>query len=80
MFNETSFFGRDGLEYRPDRVVIRDGAAAIIDYKFGAREPAHRRQVMRYAGIFRDMGYSAVSAYLWYFGEEDENAVEEICH
>ena len=80
VFNETSFFGRDGLEYRPDRVVIRDGAVAIIDYKFGAREPGHRRQVMRYAGLFRDMGYSAVSAYLWYFGEEDENAVEEICH
>jgi hypothetical protein len=52
--------------YRPDRVVISDGKVLIVDYKFGEHDTGYRKQVERYAGIWRRMGYADVSASLWY--------------
>ncbi|MBO6160563.1 MAG: hypothetical protein J6O01_03675, partial [Bacteroidales bacterium] len=63
---ETTLIDTDGQEYRPDRVVIRDGRVTVIDYKFGAERPAYARQVARYADIYRRMGYAQVDTVLWY--------------
>lgn len=67
VWKEASVLGSDGNEYRPDRVVLApDGSVTVIDYKFGAQEESHKRQVRRYANLYRKMGYTKVSAYLWY--------------
>jgi hypothetical protein len=63
---ETTLIDTDGQEYRPDRVVIRDGRVTVIDYKFGAERPAYARQVARYADIYRRMGHAQVETVLWY--------------
>jgi len=56
-----------GTIRRPDRVMIREGQALVIDYKFGLRqETAYETQLKSYAGLLRDMGYGKVEAYLWY--------------
>ncbi len=66
VLNEAELIDTDGSVYRPDRVVISDGRVRVIDFKFGEHHIKYERQVRRYADIWRRMGFSEVSAYLWY--------------
>ena len=67
VFSEASIIGPDGREYRPDRAVVSpDGRVDIIDYKFGEANPAYLRQVQRYMNLYRALGHTAVSGWLWY--------------
>ena len=64
---ETPILGPDGHEHRPDRVVLHpDGRVDIIDYKFGKPEEAYLWQVRSYRKLYRQMGYTQVSGYIWY--------------
>jgi len=72
--NETPIFTPEGNTYIPDRVVIENGKATIIDYKFGQEKPKYRRQVLNYKQLVEEMGYS-VSAFLCYV---EQNRVEEV--
>ncbi len=71
ILNETSLFDTDGREWRPDRVVIRDGKVTVIDYKFGEHNPHYRKQVARYAAIYRRLGYEDVSTAIWYVPSDE---------
>lgn len=52
---------------RPDRVMVKEGRAVVVDYKFGLREnPDHRRQLGEYIELLREIGYTQVEGYLWY--------------
>ena len=66
VLNETQLIDIDGQVYRPDRVVIKDGKVTVIDYKFGEKNRRYRRQVARYADIYRRMGYSDITPVIWY--------------
>ena len=71
ILNETSLIDSDGREWRPDRVVIKDGMVTIIDYKFGQKNPRYRSQVARYASIYRSLGYNNVITALWYVPSDE---------
>ena len=71
ILNETSLFDIDGLEWRPDRVVMKDGAVTVIDYKFGEKESRYQAQVRKYAGIYRRLGYSDVATAIWYVNTDE---------
>ena len=66
IMNEVSIIDTDGQVYRPDRVVKTEGKVVIVDYKFGEHYRKYERQMMRYADLWRRMGYTEVSASLWY--------------
>lgn len=66
VLNETEIVDSDGKIYRPDRVVVTKEKVMVIDFKFGDHYIEYEKQVSRYAGIWRRMGYKEVSAYLWY--------------
>ena len=66
ILNESELIDADGRVYRPDRVVIKDGKVSVIDFKFGEHRVEYERQVRRYADLWRRMGYSEVTAFLWY--------------
>ncbi|MFR9503157.1 MAG: UvrD-helicase domain-containing protein [Rikenellaceae bacterium] len=52
---------------RPDRVMIKDGRAIVVDYKFGVREQDHhKKQVAEYMRLLGEMGYQKVDGYIWY--------------
>lgn len=51
---------------RPDRVMMRDGRAVVVDYKFGQKRVEYGKQVAEYAGLLRKMGYGEVEGYIWY--------------
>lgn len=74
VFNETSVIDDEGETHRPDRVILKDGKVVIVDYKFGhyhgesaekSRE-AYKKQIRKYADLYRRAGYENVSCYLWY--------------
>ncbi len=66
VLNEVTIL--DGsMVHRPDRVLLEDGRAIVIDYKFGAEQrDSYIRQVRRYASLLRKMGYRKVEGYIWY--------------
>ena len=52
---------------RPDRVMIKDGTAVVLDYKFTSQQrPGHIQQVRDYMAALRDIGYTQVEGWLWY--------------
>lgn len=69
ILKEQSIYCPDNdMTYRPDRIVINaDGSVDVVDYKFTTETlPTHRRQVERYVGLLKSMGYKSVSGFLWY--------------
>lgn len=60
----------NGTECRPDRVMIRDKHAIVLDYKFGAKQEKYATQVRGYMDAMRQLGYSDVEGYLWYAKSE----------
>ena len=70
IFNEVSLIDTDGREWRPDRVVVRNGSVTIVDYKFGEKDSRYSRQVGKYASIYRRMGWSSVSTAIWYVNSD----------
>ena len=70
VLREVPVLAPDGREYRPDRVVVHpDGRVTVVDFKFGEKHDRYKKQVERYAGLFRKMGYGKVEGYLWYLDE-----------
>ena len=53
-------------EYRPDRVMERDGHFVVVDFKFASPTEEHKRQVANYMAMLRAMGHDDVEGYLWY--------------
>lgn len=81
VLNECSILTPTGEQRRPDRVLVKDGEAIVIDYKFGAysaSEPdvydsqlaGYKKQVSRYKELLTSMGYSNVKGYLWYLSAD----------
>lgn len=66
ILNEVELIDSDGSVLRPDRVIVNGGKVVIVDYKFGEHRDSYDRQLKRYADVWSRMGYSDVSAYLWY--------------
>jgi hypothetical protein len=56
----------DSNTRRPDRVIIKDGRATIIDFKFGEESQGYLNQIRQYRKILAGMGYDVAEAYLWY--------------
>ncbi len=57
----------NGSVRKPDRVMILDNQAIIVDYKFGEKHnPRYEQQVQNYAKSLREIGYEKVDAYIWY--------------
>ncbi len=57
-----------GRTLRTDRLMLNPATrtALVLDYKFGAEEAAHSRQIGLYLGSLRRMGYYRARGFLWY--------------
>lgn len=66
VLNEATILTPQGEMYRPDRVVINDTNAIVVDYKFGEyQKNAYKKQVKEYKNLLTQMGYSA-KGYIYY--------------
>jgi ATP-dependent exoDNAse (exonuclease V) beta subunit len=66
VLKEAGILLTTGNSRRPDRVVIKDGKAIIIDFKFGGENSIYIEQVNLYRSLLADMGYRNIEAYIWY--------------
>jgi len=66
VINEASILIPGAGTRRPDRIIIRDGKAIIIDFKFGEENPHYLKQIRNYKSLLSEMGYLNTEAFLWY--------------
>ncbi|MDR1203726.1 MAG: UvrD-helicase domain-containing protein [Tannerellaceae bacterium] len=67
VLNEVEILFGKGKTKRPDRVMITDDHAIIVDYKFGEKQDKrYHYQVKNYMNLVRRMGYENVKGFLWY--------------
>ena len=59
---------RKGKTQRPDRVMIKDGRAVVVDYKFGDKtNKQYHKKMKEYIKLLDEMDcYSAIEGYIWY--------------
>jgi ATP-dependent exoDNAse (exonuclease V) beta subunit len=69
LYTEAEILTADGSIYRPDRICIHENAALIIDFKTGKADPSHEEQILHYASLLREMGYSHCRCILLYLSE-----------
>lgn len=68
--NESEIITESGELFRPDRVVLYDRSAVIIDYKTGGEKSSHKRQIIQYAELLQKMGYEVTRKLVVYIEEE----------
>ncbi len=73
--NEAEIITPGGRILRPDRVMLKDDKALVVDYKTGLPREEHQKQVMRYKEVLRQMEYKKVFGYLYYLSL---NSVDEV--
>lgn len=56
----------DGIILRPDRVMVKNEEAIILDYKKEKKEKAHEAQVKRYIEAVSSLGYAKTNGYVVY--------------
>ncbi|MBR5250176.1 MAG: UvrD-helicase domain-containing protein [Bacteroidales bacterium] len=65
-YNEMTILDQQGQLVCPDRVMVKDKQAIVLDYKFGHVESGeYVKQVRRYLEKVSQMGWN-VKGYLWY--------------
>ncbi|NNF18884.1 MAG: UvrD-helicase domain-containing protein, partial [Flavobacteriaceae bacterium] len=67
--NEMPIITENGLFLRPDRLVLQDGSAVIIDYKTGKKNPGYHEQLYTYADALEAMGYKVLHKIIVYVEE-----------
>ena len=76
VMREMGIIDKNG-ELRPDRVMILDNKAVVLDFKFGKQNHArYSEQVEKYMERLRKMGYEEVEGYLWYGFDNDLIPIE----
>jgi ATP-dependent exoDNAse (exonuclease V) beta subunit len=73
---ETEILLKNGDFLRPDRVILKDENAIVIDFKTGKTNEKHADQVRQYETHLKTMGYREVEKYLLY--TEPEVKVVEV--
>lgn len=57
VYNEKDIVTTDGYFLRPDRLVIKNKNAVIIDYKTGAESTSYNTQIESYAKVLEEMDF-----------------------
>lgn len=66
VFNERELISKDKKRQIPDRVVIKDNKAIIIDYKTGNSNNKYKLQVKEYSKTLNEIGYKVLRKLLVY--------------
>ena len=70
ILNEHEILMPDGETLRPDRVLLKNGKAIIIDFKTGKEHPSHQKQINTYSTALSKMNFSEIEKYLIYIAEK----------
>ncbi|MFH0865536.1 MAG: UvrD-helicase domain-containing protein [Bacteroidota bacterium] len=75
VLNESEIICYDGTILRPDRIILENKKATVIDYKTGRLKEEHIGQINEYATALQFLGYNDIRKILVYVSN---NQVEEI--
>jgi ATP-dependent helicase/nuclease subunit A len=59
----------EGKILRPDRVIVKNNEAIVIDFKTGKRDKSHASQVKQYSEALQKMNYKSVTGKIVYLSE-----------
>lgn len=66
VLNEVDILS-DNKVRRPDRIMLLDKKAIVVDYKFGQKESSgYKKQIQMFCDLIKNMGYCEVEGYLCY--------------
>lgn len=68
--NEAEVITADGRVYRPDRLLMKDKQAIVIDFKTGRHREEYKEQLDLYSKVLEDMGFVVAEKVLIYTGRE----------
>lgn len=68
--NEQDILTQNGVLLRPDRIMIKEHSAHIIDYKTGEERDSDKEQLYTYAAVLEEMGYDVGDKILIYLSDE----------
>lgn len=69
VLNEKDILTKEGKLLRPDRLVLDNNKAVVIDYKTGKKDPSYHQQVYAYADALEEMGYLVAHKIIVYSNE-----------
>lgn len=72
ILNEQDIITKSGAIFRPDRIIIKNNQAVIIDYKTGLHTPKHTKQLQEYADVLREMNLIVAKKILVYINDDIE--------
>ena len=72
VFNEQNIIKKATKTIKPDRVVIKDNLAYLLDYKTGEKHNKHKAQLEEYEMALQEMNYTVAKKALIYIGESIE--------
>ncbi len=70
--NEAEILLKNGKTIRPDKILLSDDEAIIIDFKTGKQELSHRNQLEKYELSLKEMNYKNIIKCLIYINEQPE--------
>jgi ATP-dependent exoDNAse (exonuclease V) beta subunit len=73
---EAEILDADGHAFRPDRIIIDEKSATVIDFKTGKPEEEHLTQVRKYIRLLEQLAYKQVSGLLFYLSGKEPLVVE----
>ncbi|UWX56653.1 hypothetical protein NYZ99_19065 [Maribacter litopenaei] len=69
VYNERELLLSDGSSLIPDRVVLKEDAVIIIDYKTGKKSPKYKEQLESYANAYEEMGFKVENKIIAYINK-----------
>ena len=72
IFNEQTIIKKGYGNVKPDKIVVKEKKAYLLDYKTGSATDKYKKQIIDYAQIIEEMNYEVVKKVLVYIGEKIE--------
>jgi ATP-dependent exoDNAse (exonuclease V) beta subunit len=72
VYNEETILKNGYQNLKPDRVVVFNNHAYLLDYKTGEKNQKHQNQINEYAFVLHEMNYTIAKKALVYIGEKIE--------
>jgi ATP-dependent exoDNAse (exonuclease V) beta subunit len=76
VLNERDILRVGESRHRPDRVLLKDSTAVVIDYKTGEKSDKDVRQMKGYLNDLKKMGYLSCEGNIWYLEKNEVIKVE----
>jgi ATP-dependent exoDNAse (exonuclease V) beta subunit len=78
IYNEKSIMNSEGEIFRPDRLILKENSAFVLDFKTGKAKESHLEQITNYKQLLLETGINEVKAFVVYVDEENIEIMESL--